>query len=251
MSNAFDFSGKVALVTGSSRGIGAGIITALGRHGARCIVNYVDDPQGRNRSDADRVAAELADARTIQCDVSNAEQVATMAETIRDEFGGLDFLVNNAGLLRDRSMKKMTTEDFESVMQVNLFGPFHTIQKLTGTIRPQGRIVNMVSVAALTGFFGQANYAASKAGLIALTKVAARELARSGITVNAIAPGFIDTEMTRGMPEDVTRKFIEQIPLGRLGDVDDIVGAALFLCSPHSRYITGQVIHVNGGFYMP
>lgn len=251
MSDPFDFSGKVALVTGSGRGIGAGIITALAAHGATCIVNYFEDGQGRNKADAERVADEIRNARIIQCDVSKPEDVASMAETIKVDFGGLDILVNNAGLLRDKSLKKMSAEEFESVMRVNLFGPFHTIQKLVEVIRPEGRIVNMASVAALAGFFGQANYAASKAGLIALTKVAARELARSRITVNAIAPGFIDTDMTKGMPEDVTKRFIEQIPLGRFGTVDDIVGAALWLCSPMARYVTGQVIHVNGGFFMP
>jgi 3-oxoacyl-[acyl-carrier protein] reductase len=251
MSEPFDFTGKVALVTGSSRGIGAGIITALGKRGAKCIVNYFEEGQGRNKSDAERVAAEIKDARLIQCDVSNFDEVASMAANIQKDFGGLDILVNNAGLLRDKTMKKMTPEEFESVMRVNLFGPFYTIQRLLELMRPEGRILNMASVAALAGFFGQANYAASKAGLIALTKVAARELARQKITVNAIAPGFIDTEMTRGMPEDVTKKFVEQIPLGRFGTVDDIVGAALWLCSPLARYATGQVIHVNGGFYMP
>ena len=251
MSDGFDFSGQVALVTGSSRGIGAGIVTALGKRGAKCIVNYFEEGQGRNKADAERVAGEIRGAKVLQCDVSKAEDVASLAETIKHDFGGLDILVNNAGLLRDKSIKKMTADEFESVMRVNLFGPFYTIQKLIELIRPEGRIVNMASVAALGGFFGQANYAASKAGLIALTKVAARELARSKITANAIAPGFIDTEMTRGMPEDVTKRFIEQIPLGRFGTVEDIVGAALWLCSPHARYVTGQVIHVNGGFYMP
>jgi 3-oxoacyl-[acyl-carrier protein] reductase len=251
MNDAFDFTGKVALVTGSSRGIGAGIITALGKRGAKCIVNYFEEGQGRNKSDAERVASALPGARIIECDVSKADSVATMAESIKRDFGGLDILVNNAGLLRDKTLKKMTADEFESVMRVNLFGPFHTIQKLIEVMRTDGRIVNMASVAALGGFFGQANYAASKAGLIALTKVAARELARNKITVNAIAPGFIDTDMTRGMPEEVTKKFVEQIPLGRFGTVDDIVGAALWLCSPLARYVTGQVIHVNGGFYMP
>lgn len=251
MADAFDFSGKVALVTGSSRGIGAGIVTALGKHGAKCIVNYFEEGQGKNKADAMHVASEIPGGTIVQCDVSKPDEVAALAEHIKRDFGGLDILVNNAGLLRDKTLKKMTGDEFESVMRVNLFGPFHTIQKLLEMIRPEGRIVNMASVAALAGFFGQANYAASKAGLIALTKVAARELARNGITVNAIAPGFIDTEMTKGMPEDVTKKFIEQIPLGRFGTVEDIVGAALWLCSAHARYVTGQVIHVNGGFYMP
>ena len=145
----------------------------------------------------------------------------------------------------------MTVDEWNAVIGINLSGPFHCTKAFAEIVRPQGRIVNMASVAALSGFFGQANYAASKAGLIALTKVAARELARNQITVNAIAPGFIDTDMTKGMPEDVTKKFVEQIPLGRLGTVDDIVGAVLWLCSPFARYVTGQLIHVNGGFYMP
>jgi len=251
MTDAFDFTGKVALVSGSSRGIGAGIITALGKRGAKCVVNYFEDGQGKNRADAERVAAEIPDARLLQCDVSNYDDVASMAANLQKDFGGLDILVNNAGLLRDKTIKKMTPAEFESVMRVNLFGPFYTIHRLVELIRPEGRVINMASVAALGGFFGQANYAASKAGLIALTKVAARELARQQITVNAIAPGFIDTDMTRGMPEDVTKKFVEQIPLARFGTVDDIVGAALWLCSPLARYVTGQVIHVNGGFYMP
>ncbi len=251
MNDAFDFSGKVALVTGSSRGIGAGIITALGRRGARCIINYVEDKDGRNKAEAGAVANLLPSSLLVQCDVSDWRQVETMKSFVQERAGGVDILVNNAGILRDRTMKKMTLDEWNAVIGINLSGPFHCIKALAEVMRPEGRIVNMASVAALGGFFGQANYAASKAGLIALTKVAARELARQRITVNAIAPGFIDTDMTKGMPEDVTKKFVEQIPLSRFGTVDDIVGAALWLCSPLARYVTGQVIHVNGGFYMP
>lgn len=251
MSDAFDFSGKVALVTGSSRGIGAGIVTALGRAGARCIVNYVDDPQGRNKSDAESVASKLPDSLLVQCDVGDPQQVNGMKGYVQDKAGGIDFLVNNAGILRDKTMKKMSEDEWQSVLNINLSGPFHCIKAFTEILRPEGRIINMASVAALMGFFGQANYASSKAGLIALTKVAARELARTKVTVNAIAPGFIETEMTRGLPEELMKSNIAQIPLGRLGSVDDIVGAVMFLCSPLARYITGQVVHVNGGFYMP
>jgi 3-oxoacyl-[acyl-carrier protein] reductase len=251
MASAFDFSGKVALVTGSSRGIGAGIVTALGQHGARCIINYVGDRDGRNKAEAKALSDKHPDSILVQCDVSDWQQVNGMKGYVQDQAGGIDFLINNAGILRDKTIRKMAIDEWKSVLDVNLSGPFHCIKMLGDIIRPEGRIVNMASVAALAGFFGQANYAASKAGLIALTKVAARELARSKITVNAIAPGFIDTEMTRGMPEDVTQKFIEQIPLGRFGTVDDIVGATMWLCSEHARYVTGQVIHVNGGFYMP
>ncbi len=207
MKDAFDFSGKVALVTGSSRGIGAAIITALGQQGARCAVNYVADSPGRNKVDADRVAQPLHDARVIQCDVGNPEQVSAMMNQVNKEFGGLDILVNNAGALLDRSIKKMTAEEWETVLRVNLTGAFNCLLQ-------------------------------------------ARELARQNITVNAIAPGFIDTEMSRSMPEEVAKQFLAQVPLGRYGKVADVVFPVLCLCSRYAEYITGQVIHVSGGFYM-
>ena len=248
--NALNFRGKVAFVTGSSRGIGAGILMALAAHGATCAVNYFEDAEGRNRAEAEAVAKQSGNAKLVAGDISNPEDVTRMAETIKSDFGGLDILVNNAGVLRDRSLRKMTLDDFESVMKVNLFGTFNMIQRFADVMKPGGRIVNMASVAATLGFFGQANYAPSKAGVVALTKVAAREFARNQITVNAIAPGVIQTEMTKDFKPEVTEGFRSQIPLGRLGEIDDIVGAALFLCSDLARYVTGQVIHVNGGFYM-
>ena len=250
MKDAFDFSGKVALVTGSSRGIGAGLITALGQQGARCAINFVGDPAGRNKADAERVAAALPGAQIFDCDVGNAEQVGAMMERIQKELGGLDILINNAGILQDRTIKKMTSEEWEGVLRVNLTGAFNCIQKASAILRPAGRIVNISSVSGQLGFFGQANYAASKAGLMALTKVASRELARQQVTVNAIAPGFIDTEMSRTMPEEVAKQFLAQVPAGRYGKVEDIVFAALSLCSRYASYMTGQVIHVSGGFYM-
>jgi len=250
MHDAFDFSGRVVLVTGSSRGIGAGIVTAFGRLGARCVVNYVPDAQGKNQADAGRVAAALPDARVIECDVSNPDQVGAMMEKVQRELGALDILLNNAGVLRDRTIRKMALEEWETVLRVNLTGAFNCIQHATRLLRPGGRIVNISSVSGQLGFFGQANYSASKAGLIALTKVAARELAKHQITVNAIAPGFIDTEMGRSLPEEVARQFLAQVPVGRYGKVEDVVFAVLFLCSRYAEYITGQVIHVSGGFYM-
>jgi len=246
----FDFSGKVALVTGSSRGIGAGIITALAKSGARCIVNYVADPEGRNLADAQKVAGELDNALIIQCDVGDPGQVTEMMTRIKSERGGLDILVNNAGILRDRTLKKMSADEWESVLRVNLTGTFNCIQQAHGLLRAGGRIVNISSLAGQLGLFGQANYAASKAGIMALTKVAAREFARQQITVNSVAPGFIKTEIVRGMPEEVTKQFLSQIPLGHFGEIEDIVFPVLFLCSPHARYITGQVLHGNGGVYM-
>lgn len=251
MANHIDLSGKVALVTGSSRGIGAGILRALRDCGATCIVNYVADPAGKNLRDAQEVAGVQSGKTLIECDVGKDDQVSRMFQQIKADFGGLDILINNAGILRDRSLAKMSHDEWDSVIQVNLTGTFNCLHHAAQILRKDGRVVNLSSVSGTLGFFGQANYAASKAGIIALTKTAARELARNQITVNAIAPGFIDTDMTRGtMPDDVVRKFMEQVPLGRIGKVEDIVNAAMFLCSPHSGYITGQVLHVNGGFYM-
>jgi 3-oxoacyl-[acyl-carrier protein] reductase len=245
-----DFSNKVALVTGSSRGIGAEIIKAFGKRGATCVVNYFTDPQGQNKADAEAVAKELKDPLVIDCDVTQPQQVEAMMKQIRDRHGALDVLVNNSGIIRDRTIKKMSLEEFESIVRVNLNGTFNVTQKAIPVLRNGGRVINMSSVSAQMGLFGQANYSSSKAAIIALTKVSARELARQNITVNAIAPGFIDVGMSKGMPDEVTENFKKQIPLGRLGDVREIVDAALFLASPMASYITGHVLNVNGGFYM-
>jgi 3-oxoacyl-[acyl-carrier protein] reductase len=250
MTDPLDFTGKVVLVTGSSRGLGAEMTKAFGKRGAQSIVNYVADSGGQNKSDADAVAKELKDPLVIECDVTKPDQVEAMMKSIGDKFGGLDILINNSGIIRDRTIKKLTLEDFESVLRVNLTGTFNVTQKAAAILRKDGRIVNLSSVSGQMGLFGQANYSSSKAAIIALTKVSAREFARQNITVNAIAPGFIDVGMSKGMPEEVTANFIKQIPLGRLGDAENIVDAALFLCSPMASYITGHVLNVNGGFYM-
>jgi 3-oxoacyl-[acyl-carrier protein] reductase len=249
MPDPLDFTGKVVLVTGSSRGIGAEIIKAFGQRGAKCVVNYVVDP-GQNKADAETVAKELKEPLVIECDVTKPEQVEAMMKQIQDRHGGLDVLVNNSGIIRDRTIKKMSMEEFESVVRVNLTGTFNVTQKAAAILRKDGRIVNLSSVSGEMGLFGQANYSSSKAAIIALTKVSAREFARQNITVNAIAPGFIDVGMSKGMPDEVTENFKKQIPLGRLGDVSEIVDAALFLASPMASYITGHVLNVNGGFYM-
>jgi 3-oxoacyl-[acyl-carrier protein] reductase len=250
MTDPLDFTGKVVLVTGSSRGIGAEMIKAFGQRGANCVVNYIADSAGQNKAGAKTVAKELKDPLVIECDVTKPEQVESMMKQIQDRHGGLDILVNNSGIIRDRTIKKMSMEEFESVVRVNLTGTFNVTQKAAAILRTDGRIVNLSSVSGEMGLFGQANYSSSKAAIIALTKVSAREFARQNITVNAIAPGFIDVGMSKGMPDEVTENFKKQIPLGRLGDVKEIVDAALFLASPMASYITGHVLKVNGGFYM-
>ncbi len=214
------------------------------------VVNYVADAQGQNKTDATNVAKELEAPLVIECDVTQPGQVESMMTEIGDKCGGLDVLVNNSGIIHDRTIKKMSIEEFESVVRVNLTGTFTVTQKAAAILRNGGRIVNLSSVSGQMGLFGQANYSSSKAAIIALTKVSAREFARQNITVNAIAPGFIDVGMSKGMSEEVTANFIKQIPLGRLGDVNEIVDAALFLASPMASYITGHVLNVNGGFYM-
>ena len=250
MSDLLDFTGKVVLVTGSSRGIGAEMIKVFGKRGAHCVVNYVADGQGQNKADAANVAKKLNDPLVIECDVTQPEQVESMMMEIGDKRGGLDILVNNSGIISDRTIKKMPTEEFESVVRVNLTGTFTVTQKAAAILRNGGRIVNLSSVSGQMGLFGQANYSSSKAAIIALTKVSAREFARQDITVNAIAPGFIDIGMGKGVPKEAIQNFIKQIPLRRLGNVNEIVSAALFLASPMASYITGHVLNVNGGFYM-
>jgi 3-oxoacyl-[acyl-carrier protein] reductase len=250
MSDPLDFTGKVVLVTGSSRGIGAEMIKAFGARGAQCVVNYVADAQGQNKTDATSVAKDLNKPLVIDSDVTQPAQVEAMMKQIQDRHGGLDILVNNSGIISDRSIKKMSMDYFESVIRVNLTGTFIVTQKAAAILRNAGRIINMSSVSGQMGLFGQANYSSSKAGIIALTKVSAREFARQNITVNAIAPGFIDVGMSKGVPDEAMQNFIKQIPLGRLGDVSEIVNAALFFASPMASYITGHVLNVNGGFYM-
>src|SRR6476660_2990310 len=250
MKSPFDFTGKVALITGSSRGIGAEMIKGFGALGAQCVVNYVADAQGQNKADALGVSKDLNEPLVIECDVTHPQQVEAMMKQIQDQRGGIDILVNNSGIISDRTIKTMSLDEFESVIRVNLIGTFTVTQKAAAFLRNGGRVINMSSVSGQMGLFGQANYSSSKAAIIALTKVSAREFARQNITVNAIAPGFIDVGMSKGMPDEATQIFIKQIPLGRLGDVSEIVNAVLFLASPMASYVTGHVLNVNGGFYM-
>lgn len=246
----FSFANKVVLVTGSSRGIGAAILSAFAKAGATCVLNYWNDPAGANRADAEKLAAELKDSaiHLLDADVRDAAQVEALMAKVKETCGGLDVLVNNAGIIRDRTLKRMSLDEWHSVIQTNLDGVFHGCKYGAEILRDGGRIVNLSSVAGLVGFHGQANYAAAKAGVIGLTRVLAKELARRQITVNAVAPGVIQTPMLGEIKAEVMAEYLQQIPIGRLGKPEDIANAVLFLASEESGYITGQVMPVTGGW---
>lgn len=249
----YDFAGKVALVTGSSRGIGAAILEGFARAGATCVLHYWDDPGGGNRKDAETHAEKLRNLRAtvhvLAADVRSPTEVQRLMNDVRDQAGGLDILVNNAGVLRDRTLRKMTLDDWRAVMDTNLDGVFHCCKHGVELLRDNGRIVNIASIAGLFPFHGQANYAAAKAGVIALTKVLAKEFAKRGITANAIAPGVILTSMIGDIKPEVLEGYIKQIPVGRLGRPEDVANAVLFFASEESGYITGQVLPVTGGWF--
>ncbi|HKA06018.1 MAG TPA: 3-oxoacyl-ACP reductase FabG [Gemmataceae bacterium] len=249
----YDFAGKVALVTGSSRGIGAAILEGFARAGATCILHFWDDPDGGNRRDAATHAENLRNLRAtvhvLSADVRMSQQVESLMGEVKKLTGGLDILVNNAGVLRDRTLRKMTLDDWRAVMDTNLDGVFHCCKHAVDLIRDNGRIVNIASIAGLFPFHGQSNYAAAKAGVIALTKVLAKEFSRKGITANAVAPGVIQTTMIGDIKPEVLEGYIKQIPLGRLGRPEDVANAVLFFASEESGYITGQVLPVTGGWF--
>jgi 3-oxoacyl-[acyl-carrier protein] reductase len=248
----FDFTGKAVLVTGSSRGMGAAILEAFARSGANALLHFFDDSTGQNRKDAEQVAAKLSAAgcqvRQYAADVRDAGQIQAMMEKVKAEHGGLDVLVNNAGVIRDRTVKKMTLDEWHTVMQTNLDGVFYCAKYGAEIMRDGGRIVNIASISGVVGFHGQANYSSAKAGVIALTKVLSKELARRGITVNAVAPGVIQTPMICEIKPDVMAEYEKQIPLGRVGRPEEVAHAVLFLASSESAYITGATLPITGGW---
>ena len=245
-----DLSNKTAIVTGSSQGIGSATAKTLHRAGANVVINYFEDGEGRNRALADAVVGELNDrCIAIPADVRHPEQLAAMVARTVERFGSLDILVNNAGILRDKSFRKMSAEEWQAVIDTNLTGVFNSCKAAVESLSENGCIVNVSSLSAVTGFFGQANYATAKAGVMTFTKVLSRELARKNIRVNAIAPGVVNTEMGESIPEENRKAMVAQIPLGRFAEPSEISDVILFLCSDLSSYITGQTIHVNGGWW--
>jgi len=246
-----DLSGKIALVTGGSRGIGRAIALALGESGATTLINYQSSDEA-----AQEVIGELkklkVPCKAYKADISDSAQAIEMLNAIKEEFGTVDILVNNAAINRDRSFLKMTKAMWDEVLGVNLNGPFNiTHNLLPGMVeKGWGRIINIASMNGQTGNFGQANYAVTKGGLIAFTYTLAREFARKSITVNAVSPGYTATDMTKGMPEAVTKQVESMIPVGRMGSPEEIASTVVFIASPQASYITGQVIGVNGGMYM-
>ncbi|HTG69026.1 MAG TPA: 3-oxoacyl-[acyl-carrier-protein] reductase [Candidatus Udaeobacter sp.] len=243
--------GKKALVTGASRGIGRSIAIALAEAGADVAINYSGSEAAAVET-AQAVEALGRRAIVIKANVGKADEFEAMVKEVIGQFGAVDILVNNAGITRDNLIMRMKEDEFDQVIETNLKGVFNGIKAVTRSMMKQrsGRIINISSVVGVLGNPGQANYVAAKAGVIGLTKASARELASRGITVNCVAPGFIQTEMTDKLPEEMRESLAGQIPLARLGDPSDIANAVRFLASDASAYMTGQTIHVDGGMYM-
>ena len=242
--------GQVAIVTGASRGIGVGILQALAKANATVVGTSTSEKGAEGITQALRDAGLEGQGRVL--DVHDAAACAAFVEKVQGDLGAPAILVNNAGITRDNLLARMKDEEWDEILAVNLKSVFVLSRAvLRGMMKARsGRIVNITSVVGHTGNPGQANYAASKAGVVGFTKSLAREVGSRSITVNCVAPGFIDTDMTRALGEDASRKLLENVPLGRLGRVEDVAQAVVFLCSPNAAYITGATLHVNGGMYM-
>ena len=251
MNVSIDLTGKVALITGASQGIGAQVARTFHAAGASVVLNHPGI--GSTGDDAQRIAGELSALRAgsadvIAADVSRPEQVQAMMREVQTRHGGLDFLINNAAILKDRTIAKMSLDEWDAVIGVNLSGVFHCCKFALEIMRDHGAIVSFGSIAAIQGFFGQANYASAKAGVQAMMRVLSREGARKNIRANAIAPGVIETSMAATIPENVRAEMLKTIPLGRFGTVQEVANVVLFLCSPLASYVTGQTIEINGGW---
>ena len=243
----FDLSNKCALVTGASGGIGGAIAKALYSQGSKVALS------GTRVEPLRALAEELGDrAYVVPCNLSDVEAVKALTKTAADQMGGIDILVNNAGITRDNLFMRMSDEDWQQVLDINLTSTMHLMKSVMRTMMKQrfGRIINITSIVGVTGNAGQVNYAASKAGMIGMTKSFAQEIASRGITANCIAPGFIETAMTAELPEAVIKNMLGSIPQGRMGNADEIAATVAFLASNEASYITGQTLHVNGGMAM-
>lgn len=242
---------KVALVTGASRGIGRAIALDLAKNGASVAVNFAGSEAKANEV-VDEIKANGGNAFAIKADVSNGDEVQQMIKEVISQFGRLDILVNNAGITRDNLLMRMKDAEWDDVINTNLKGVFLCTKGVTRQMMKQrsGRIINIASVSGVSGNAGQANYSAAKAGVIGLTKTTAQELASRNITVNAVAPGFITSDMTDELPEDVKTEILKKIPLAKLGEPSDVANIVTFLASEKSKYITGQTVNVNGGMVM-
>jgi len=243
-----NFSGKVAVVTGSSRGIGRATALRLAAGGAKIVVNY----QGNEQAAAEvveQIRSAGGEAIAVQADIRDVPQAQALIEAAKEAFARIDILVNNAGTTRDTLIMRMSEEDWDVVIDTNLKGAFNCIKAVSRQMMRQryGRIVNVSSVAGLSGNAGQANYASAKAGLIGLTKTVAKELGSRGITCNAVAPGFVPTDLTASLPEDLIQLAVDRTPLGRTGSAEDMAAAVCFLASDDAGYVTGQVLAVDGG----
>ena len=243
----FDLSNKCALVTGASGGIGGAIAKALYSQGSKVALS------GTRVEPLRALAEELGDrAYVVPCNLSDVDAVKALSKTAADQMGGIDILVNNAGITRDNLFMRMSDEDWQQVLDINLTSTMHLMKSVMRTMMKQrfGRIINITSIVGVTGNAGQVNYAASKAGMIGMTKSFAQEIASRGITANCIAPGFIETAMTSELPETVIKNMLGSIPQGRMGKADEIAATVAFLASNEASYITGQTLHVNGGLAM-
>ena len=245
------FENKIVLVTGAGRGIGASIAKRFASEGAEVIVNYSGNDEAAQKT-VDEITATGGQAQKYKCSVNDSESVKVMIYEIIKEFGRIDILVNNAGITKDGLMLRMTDEDFDRVIDVNLKGTFNCTKYVSKYMLKQksGKIINISSVVGLSGNAGQVNYSASKAGIIGITKSAAKELSSRGITVNAVAPGYVDTDMTKVLSDNIRNEILKNIPLQRMGNVEDISNCVAFLASEDASYITGQVISVDGGMHI-
>jgi 3-oxoacyl-[acyl-carrier protein] reductase len=245
-----DLSGKTALVTGGGQGLGQATARVLHAAGANVAVNYFEEGQGANRRRAEETVTGLGSrAIAVAADVRRPDHLAAMFDQVVETVGALDIVINNAAVLRDRTLKNMSDAEWQDVIDTNLTGVFNVCKAAAPRMADGGRIVSMASISGIIGFYGQVNYAAAKAGVMGITKVLAKELAGRRITVNAVAPGVALTEMGQSIPEKARAEMLSQIPLGRFAEPEEIARVILFLCSDLASYITGQTIHVNGGWW--